>query len=485
MLVPRSLSLACASVLALSACKDNAPPPSPTYNFANAPPAIVDVNAPASYAGYAPAERAYAFDRVTYRTAPSYGFRYAEEEPWAWRTADDYSMYVEPYDDGYINYYYEPGGDYPYFIRDDDYGYGYGPDGALIAVYDSYGELLPEDRLYALAVLAGSYLVRASAIRRYALDDTYRVVVTDDYWADYAPRYYETQQVWYAAPERQPQWRTWRASHETELAQLLPRGEVRRWNKADDKAWKAYEKADRKAWQAEDRSWREKAANRRNDQQVALAAPQPGPAARGEGRERGYERGPDQRRQMEAQGSRGAGRRDERQMALAGPGPAPREERGNGRQDRRAESPRQARMEAPREQGRHGRPDRVEMATAAPRPNQELRREAPAAERGRGGGHRAAQVATAQPPRSEPAPQRQHGGNPHAEARRGPPMAQAQPQPQPSQPQPQHGGGHGGGRPDRGPEQAAAPAPQAPSGHQGGPAQGGGKPEGKGHGKDK
>jgi len=453
--MPARLSLtlvACASVLALSACKDDKAPAPAAYDFASAPPAAIDVNVAASYAGYAPAERAYAFDRVTYRTAPSYGFRYGEYEPWAWRTADDYSMYAEPYDDGYRNYYYAPGADYPYFVRDDDYGYGYGPDGALIAVYDSYGELLPQDRLYALAALAGAYLVRASAIRRYGLDDSYRVVVTEDYWAARAPRYYEVQQDWYTAPDRQPRWRAWRASHQTEVAQFLPRGEVRRWSKDDNKAWNAYERADRKAWQVEDKAWRK--ADRRVDRQVAATTPPAAPAFREDRRDRGAE----------------------------------------PRADRRPDL-RQARIEPPRERdsGRRARPDRVEVATADPRPAKDFRREAPRApraeapqssERAHGGGRREAQVATAQPPRPEAAPQRQHGGNKHAEARQEPAIAQAPPQPERAQ-------GHGGGRAEHGPDRAAAPAPapqaaQAPAGHdKGGHAQGGGKPEGKGRDKDK
>jgi hypothetical protein len=442
--MPARLSLtlaACASVLALSACKDDNASAPAAYDFASAPPALIDVDAPAGYADYAPAERAYAFDRATYRTAPSYGFRYGEDEPWAWRTADDYSMYAEPYDEGYRNYYYAPGADYPYFVRDDDYGYGYGPDGALVAVYDSRGDLLPQDRLYALATIAGAYLVRASAIRRYGLDDQYRVAVTEDYWSARAPRYYEVQQVWYTAPDRQPQWRAWRASHQTEVAQYLPRGEVRRWSKDDEKAWKAYEKADRKAWQAEDKAWRKN--DRRNDRQVAVAAP-PAPAVRDDRPERGDAR----------------------------------------RAERPPEQLRQARIEGAREQGRHGRPERVEVATADPRPNKEFRREAsqapqakpPKVERPHGGGRRDAQVATAQPPRPEAAPQRQHGGNKHADARQEPAVAQAAP------PQPQRAQGHGG-RPERGPDRAA-PAPQdaAP---QGGHAKGGGKPDGKGRDKGK
>jgi hypothetical protein len=470
--------VACASVLALSACKDNqAPAPAAPYDFASAPPAAIDA---ASYAGYAPAERAYAFDRATYRTAPSYGFQYGEYEPWAWRTADDYSMYAEPYDDGYRNYYYAPGADYPYFVRDDDYGYGYGPDGALIAVYDSYGVLLPQDRLYALAALAGAYLVRASAVRRYGLDDRYRIAVTEDYWAPRAPRYYEVQQAWYTAPDRQPQWRAWRASHQTEIAQFAPRGEVRRWSKDDDRAWKAYEKADRKAWQTEDKAWRK--SDRQVDRQMAVAAPPPGPAFREDrrGGERRADRGPDQVRQasIEPQRERGNGRRERSErleMATAAPRPS---------QDIRREAPRGPQGQAARAERRDQRGGQREIATATakPRPAPDARRDEPrppraeAPERGRGGGRHEAQVATAQPPRPEAAPQRQHGGRP--EARQAPAVAQAPPQPQREQ-------GHGGGRAERGPERAAGPAPQAPSGQDtGGHAQGGGKPD-KGHGKDK
>lgn len=451
--MPARLSLtlaACASVLALSACKDNEPPaPAAAYDLANAPPAVINTDAPASYAGYAPAERAYAFDRVTYRATPSYGFRYGDEEPWAWRTADDYSMYAEPYDDGYRNYYYAPGADYPYFVRDDDYGYGYGPDGALIAVYDSAGALLPQDRLYALASLAGAYLVRASAIRRYGLDDRYRVAVTEDYWSARAPRYYEIQQVWYTVPDRQPQWRAWRTSHQAQVAPLLPRGEVRRWSKDDGKAWKAYEKADRKAWQAEDKAWRkeggrdrggERQADGRPDhvRQAAIEAPR---------RTENGRRGPPDRLEMATADPRSvhAVRGDTR----APQGEAAQRERHNPREGRTA---------------REGRRDtQTATATADPRPAQ--------AERAHGGGRREARVASAQPP--QPSPRRQHGGRPEA-------RQEAAAAPRPPQ-QHAQGGGHAG----RGPDRAAA-APQVGAGHdQSGQGHGGGKPGGKGRDKGK
>jgi hypothetical protein len=470
--------MACAGALALAACKDNNPAKPAVYDFANASPAVVGLNPPAAYDSYALAERAHAFDRVAYRAAPSYGFRYGDEEPWAWRTADDYSLYAEPYDDGYRSYYYAPGGYYPYFIRDDDYGYGYGPNGVLVAVYDSYGELLPEDRLYALAALAGVYLLRASAIREYALDDRYRIAISEDYWSARAPRYYETQQVWYTAPERQPLWQEWRSGHERDVAQFLPRGDVRRWSKGDDRAWKAYEQTDRKAWQVEDRTWRnaERQTGRQAGQRVALAAP---PAA--------YAAGDVREGRQDRAGGRGGGRRDEMRVQQ------------------------EARVQAPRESGRHdaagrGR-DRVELATASPRPERETRRaqmlrpETPQAMPRDHGGGRQAQIARAEQPGVQGGPPREHGGG------RQPQLARAEaPQPQAAPPR-VHGGGGGGKQGQFRQEAAAAPAPPSapPQQHQGGggkpdrgaaapaptaapaaaPQPGQGQGGGKGHGKDK
>lgn len=481
--------LACVSVLALSACKDNPPPAPAAYDYASAAPALVNLNAPLGYDGYAPAERAHAFDRAAYEVPPSYGFRYGDDDRWAWRTADDYSMYVEPYDDGYRTYYYAPGDDYPYFIRDDDYGYGYGPDGALIAVYDSYGLLLPQDRLYVVAALAGSYLLRASVIRGYALDDRYRMPVTEIYWGTWAPRYYGAQQVWYAAPERQPLWREWRARNETQSVQFIPRGQVLRWSKSDNRAWRDYEKADRKAWKEEDKAWR------KNGPQIAMAAPPQASRPMFEPRhERADARGAQRREETRFQrssaadvpeyGDRGhAGRKADRlEMATAEPGRARADDRRMQRQPQAQAQIERPRSAEPRDRGHADRrADRVQMATAEPRPSALARPEAPRAAPQERGGRRQPQFARAEPPAPAAAPPREHGGPKHAAP------IQQQAQAAPAAPQEQRGRG-GGGRQDRGgPPAAAQAAPQGqPAQAQGGDQAGAGKPEGgKGHGKSK
>ncbi|MDB5427799.1 MAG: hypothetical protein JWR43_1774 [Phenylobacterium sp.] len=232
--------LACAGAAALSGCKPDGSPsvaangraptayssglPDPGPLDPTASLAAVNANPPALYNGYALAERAHAFDRAVYRKPPTYGFRYRNARPLVWRTADDYAMYAEPIGGGYRDYYYAPGADYPYFVRDPEYAYGYGPDGALVAAYDASGALLPDDRLYQLAAIAGRYLIDAQDLRRYGLDDSYRTVIAYDDWTRLAPAYYAFEEPWYLAYDRQPDWLAWRARHGRDFASYYPRG---------------------------------------------------------------------------------------------------------------------------------------------------------------------------------------------------------------------------------------------------------------------
>jgi hypothetical protein len=225
--------LACAGATALSACKPDGsrapavyssglPDPGPLDPTAS--PAALNANPAPLYNGYALAERAHAFDRAVYRKPPTYGFRYRNVRPLVLRTADDYQMYAEPIGGGYRGYYYAPGADYPYFVRDPSYAYGYGPDGALVAAYDPSGVLLPEDRLYALSTIAAGYLIEARDLRRFALDDSYRTVIAYDDWTRLAPAYYAFEDPWYLVYARQPDWLAWRARHGRDFADYYPRG---------------------------------------------------------------------------------------------------------------------------------------------------------------------------------------------------------------------------------------------------------------------
>ena len=155
--------------------------------------------------GYAWAERAYAMDQVFYETPPDYGFQYDDMQPYAWGTADDWAMYAEPYQDDTRFYYYEPGEYRPYFIRDDQYGYGYDDDGRLVVLYDQYGQVLPTSYLYEQDDLAGDYYRRGYQLRDVAYRAP-RTVITEAVWIVEQPRYVQAQTAWIDAGERQDDW---------------------------------------------------------------------------------------------------------------------------------------------------------------------------------------------------------------------------------------------------------------------------------------
>ncbi|RAK59747.1 hypothetical protein DJ021_07990 [Phenylobacterium hankyongense] len=210
-----------ALALTLSACKiDNRPllardaAAGPAYgglpapgpmDLAYAPPAPVAAYAPPADR-YAYARRAYGVDRAVYDAPPAYGFAYGDEQPWAWQTADDSLLYAEPIDNGYRSYYYEPGQDYPYFVRDGSYGYGYGQDGALIALYDAAGVLLSGDRYGQAAPLAGRYWARGYDLRRTSLRAP-RIAVDEGRWRERRPQFARAQAAWIGAAQAQPGWR--------------------------------------------------------------------------------------------------------------------------------------------------------------------------------------------------------------------------------------------------------------------------------------
>ncbi len=159
--------------------------------------------------GYGWAERAYALDRAFYEVPPDYEFSYGGAEPWAWESRDNWTMYAEPIEAGYRTYYYEPGATYPYFVRDDAYGYGYDQRGGLVALYSLAGALLPVSARDQRADLAGRYWTRAHEMRRTA-ERARRAPVERPQWKARGPALARSQAPWFQAAERQDDWRKYR-----------------------------------------------------------------------------------------------------------------------------------------------------------------------------------------------------------------------------------------------------------------------------------
>ncbi|UTP41291.1 hypothetical protein M9M90_08980 [Phenylobacterium sp. LH3H17] len=240
-----SLVLSSALLLTLAACKpENGPQAAAEPLFVPADSAAYEMSVapgwsdlPAYQAevgrprddGYGYAERAYAVDRAFYQSPPDYAFAYDDARPWVWETQDDWLMYVEPLAVGYRYYYYEPGEDYPYFVRDPDYGYGYDEGGLLVVVYDSRGYLLPTTYVTRYADRGGRYLGRARALRDASVH-AHRVSIPEERWVDRRSAFVGDQANWFEAAQRQPDWTRYRAKHE---AKDLRRFERERERRAD------------------------------------------------------------------------------------------------------------------------------------------------------------------------------------------------------------------------------------------------------------
>jgi len=155
------------------------------------------------YYGYADA--AYDYQDVLSDAPPDYYFDYDGVDPWAWEGYDQSVVFLEPVDDGYRYYYYRPGTDQPYFVRDPYYGYGY-DNGQLAVVYDSYGAVVPYSNYGARLDYAGRYLARGRDLYLASRRSDRRAVSAAN-WAARGGAISASQARWSAVRDRQPQWR--------------------------------------------------------------------------------------------------------------------------------------------------------------------------------------------------------------------------------------------------------------------------------------
>lgn len=418
----RSVLFSLCAAAALSACDQPAAPSRPEPLFVPAggetylpplapaweslPPAPA---APLRQASYVPdygyAERAYAIDRAFYEAPPDYGFDYMDVEPWAWRTYDGYTVFAEPVAYGYRYYYYEPGYDWPFFIRTPDYAYGYGPGGVLIAVYTAAGLLLPYDEVYVLAPRAGRYWVRSREL--YVASSVRQVPVVYDAWLSRRPVLVRSQEPWMQAAVRQPGWRGYRDRHDArELRHFAPERQrreqaVQRAERQEVRQALGREgRDDRRIERVERRDERraEQLARRDDVRMQHVARPERRDEVPAERRQARPERPERPERQARGEAPRREpmfvpredrpGRRSEPALA-ARERPAPRAERPERRAEIRPERPERrpepamaVRDRAPPPQ-RVERPERpAERRAEAPRPQPQQRAEAPRPDRG-------------------------------------------------------------------------------------------------------
>jgi hypothetical protein len=126
---------------------------------------------------------AYWIDDVYGEAPPDYAFDYDDTGPVVWLDGDYVVCIGEPAPDGVRFYFFEPDDDWPYFVEDHAYGYGF-DDGVLAVVYDSAGEPITPDLARGRLGFASRYFARGQALHLAARQSDRRQVSLAAWQAD-------------------------------------------------------------------------------------------------------------------------------------------------------------------------------------------------------------------------------------------------------------------------------------------------------------
>ena len=204
---------------------------------------------------------AYDMNQAYYNQPPAY-FNYAGATPLVWGQPQQQQSLGDTLTNvvitrivealvggGQREYFYQPGNEQPFFVRDPQYAYAV-DDGRLVAVYDPYGRTLGEQLLMQQAPVVGRYMLRADSLRDAALVAALQPL---------APQVWTTQRaVWIDQLDDNDGWRsTWIPGANRSPVAIQRLAEVRARKEARDEAHAAWK--------------RELAANRPNGKGPKLA----------------------------------------------------------------------------------------------------------------------------------------------------------------------------------------------------------------------
>ncbi|MDB5481044.1 MAG: hypothetical protein JWO83_2097 [Caulobacteraceae bacterium] len=223
------------AVLSMAACNKT---PGVNQAAASPPPGALplDPNAPTAPPAYAPAAnalpqappapvyrlqsrearyryvaRAEEYNNGFSDSPPDYAVDYGGARPWYWRAQNGAYRVVEPTPEGDRYYYYEPGADQPFLVRDPQYTYGY-DNGQLAVVYDAYGRPMPDYTVSGQAYQAGRYLARARALYEAAQRDRHEAAYAS-YWQAGQNDLMRQQQEWAREQQRNADWQAWQSQN--------------------------------------------------------------------------------------------------------------------------------------------------------------------------------------------------------------------------------------------------------------------------------
>ena len=189
--------------------------PAPTVNQLPPAPAVRVGRLSDPRDTYAYAEQADQVNDAFGDAPPDYGFDYDGARPWVWRGDDQSERVVEPLPGGGDRYYYyEPGAQYPYLVRDPEYSYGY-DSGVLVVVYDHNGRALPPQQYRERVDPASRILARGLALLAASAREQHRSVVAAN-WEARQERIAADNAAWERGQEQQSDWAAYHAAHAQE-----------------------------------------------------------------------------------------------------------------------------------------------------------------------------------------------------------------------------------------------------------------------------
>jgi hypothetical protein len=163
---------------------------------------------------YAFADQAYALNNAFGDAPPDYGIDYGGTQPWVWRSNDNAMRVAEPLPGGGDRYYYyEPGADYPYLVRDPSYTYGY-DNGVLVVIYDQSGHALPEGEYQSRRDYASRFYARGRGLYDAAQQQDQRRAVAQGNWSARRNQFADEQSRWSSAQANDSEWRDYHQAHE-------------------------------------------------------------------------------------------------------------------------------------------------------------------------------------------------------------------------------------------------------------------------------
>ena len=189
-----------------------------------APLKLARVADPREAYGYADA--AYSYDEALADAPPDYGFDYDGADPWAWQGYDDSTVFAEPIDDGYRYYYYRPGADEPYFVRDPYYSYGFAG-GLLAVVYAADGGIVPYADYGPRLGYASRYYARGRSLWTASRSARRRPVIAAN-WLRGRPVILASRERWGAGRAHQPAWQRYSEANRPRQASYWRAEQVRR-----------------------------------------------------------------------------------------------------------------------------------------------------------------------------------------------------------------------------------------------------------------